>query len=247
LAWRPAGLPYRAERQVFDEEFREAIAVSYRTVYSGMDERRTTAADCKSAAQEKAVADSRKVRSAVGEMLVVTRRRLPHWQVGGVTYFLTFRLKHRSERPHRGADLQSAKERTETSPLNRDERAVVKDAILFWHRKRWLVHVLTVMPDHVHLLVSPLQQKPGAWFSISKILQSVKRHAARVINARRGTTGQSLWQVEGYDHIVRNDEDLDDTFAYILGNAVRAGLVSDPWEWDGLWYEGQDSEGLCPR
>ena len=151
--------------------------------------------------------------------LTSTKRNLPHWQYGGSTYFLTFRLH-----PRAGAHL------------NARERAEVKRALLHWHQKRWRVHVLTVMPDHTHVLASPLQSAPAEWYSLSAILHSVKRHSARQINQARGRQGR-FWQTETYDRIVRDEAEFDEKAQYILYNALKRGLVENPWEYDGFWCE----------
>ncbi len=141
--------------------------------------------------------------------------------MGGRTYFITFRLYGVPER---------------IIPLSVDERAKVKDAVLFWHAKKWRVHALTVMPNHAHLLATPSELAPGTWYSLSSILQSVKGYSARSINASRGTKGQ-LWQSESFDRIVRDATEYTEKATYILNNAVKAGLVADGWAYDGFWCD----------
>ncbi len=154
--------------------------------------------------------------------LTTKKRNLPHWQLGGSTYFLTFRL-HSGVRPSLGIG----------------ERAVVKRAILHWHREKWRVNVLTVMPDHAHVLASPLIFGPNEWYSLSGIMHSVKRHSARRINQARGRRGK-LWQAETYDRIVRDEAEFDEKAQYILHNAVKGGLTDEPWEYDGFWCESMN-------
>jgi putative transposase len=163
----------------------------------------------------------------VGEDLIIHRRRLPHWQIGGLTYFVTFHL--------RAAEARVGAPR----PLSAPERAIVRDSLLFWHRSRWTLHALTVMPDHVHLLATPLQSAPGEWHSLPQVVRGAKSYSASRINRGRGEKG-ALWQHEGYDRIVRSDREFDQKLTYLLENAHQAGLVADLWDWDGLWYEGRD-------
>jgi REP element-mobilizing transposase RayT len=178
----------------------------------------------------------RHVQPTVGEGVTVTRRRLPHWQAGGTTYFLTFRLTGAGVGPASPARLVSS-----AGFLSAQERAVVKRAILFWHKRRWTVSALTVMPNHVHVLATPLEQAPGRWFSRPKLVQSVKRHSAKQINVARRSKG-SLRQAEGFDRIVRDQAESEEKARYILHNAVKAGLVDDGWEWDGFWWEGLEGD-----
>lgn len=95
---------------------------------------------------------------------------------------------------------------------------------------------MTVMPDHVHIVATPLEVAKGAWFSLSSILHSVKRHAARTINMSRGTSG-ALWQSETFDRIIRDHVEYDKKANYILQNAVKAGLAEGGWGYDGFWCD----------
>ena len=74
------------------------------------------------------------------------------------------------------------------------------------------------MPDHAHLLlggknndsdlyrcVKNFKQRSGYWFSVSK--------------------AGVQWQKDFYDHILRNDEDVEKQVKYILGNPGRKRLV----------------------
>jgi putative transposase len=150
--------------------------------------------------------------------LHIRRCVLPHWQMGGAMYFVTFRIF-----------------KPETTPsLATEERAVVKAAILSPHGQMWNVHTLTVMPTHVHILATPLLQAPGRWYSLSMILQRVKGGSSYHMNARRRAAGP-LWQPESFDRIVRDEAEYLEEAIYILNNAVKAGLAEDGWEYDGFW------------
>ncbi len=153
----------------------------------------------------------------VPDHLIITRRDLPHWQLGNSTYFLTFRLR-------RGLP-----------PLDPAECRLTLDAILFWHSVRWRMHCATVMPDHVHVLASPLATDSG-WVSLSTILHSVKGYSARRINQRRERRGH-LWQSETFDRIVRSEAEYQQMARYVLENAVRSGLVEQGEDYDGFWTD----------
>jgi putative transposase len=158
---------------------------------------------------------------SVDTTLTIRRRSLPHWESGGATYFVTFRLQ--------GVPGSMM-------PLSTPERALVKNAILFWHPSKWQVHLLTVMTNHVHILATPSESGPGTWYPLSGILQSVKGYTAHAINASRNTKGRP-WQSESFDRIVRDAAEYDKKAAYILNNAVKAGLVADGLEYEGFWYD----------
>jgi putative transposase len=216
------GSPRRADGAAECKAPREQSAVSH----GGTDPRSVDGADQRSAPHS--------LDPSVGPELTVTRRDLPHWQVGGSTYFITFRLLGTG--PSRPADAPACP--LQPPVLSREERQVVKSDILFWHRRRWHVHVLTVMPQHVHILASPREDSAGTWHSLTALLRGIKSGAARRINRIRGRRG-SVWQPESYDRIVRSEDEFDEKAGYILGNAVKAGLVTDGWEYDGFWCEAQ--------
>ena len=58
---------------------------------------------------------------------------------------------------------------------------------------------------------------------LPEIVRALKTFSARRINALRGTRGQPFWQRSYYEHIVRNQRELD---------AIRAYIVQNPLRWD---------------
>jgi len=170
---------------------------------------------------------------AISSDLTITHRDLPHWQVGGATYFITFRLKG-----HRGGTGVSPVQSL-SSPLTAPERTIVREAILFWHERKWFVHALTVMPDHVHILATPRERSPGAWFSLAELMHSVKSFTAHRIRSLRGKGGV-FWQSERFDRVSRDQSEFDEKAKYIVGNAQRTGLVADGWEYEWFWSPSKE-------
>ena len=88
-----------------------------------------------------------------------------------------------------------------------------------------------VMPDHFHWL---LELKTGA---LGPLLQPVKSKSARAINQARGGHAQ-VWHRGFHDRVLRREEDLRSVARYIIGNPLRAGLVSRVGDyplWDAVW------------
>jgi putative transposase len=150
-----------------------------------------------------------------------SRRNLPHWQLSGSTYFVSFRLKS-------GIILE-------------DERRMVLDAIKHFHKIKYWVTAAVVMPDHVHLMLKPVAIEYGANSSLSKILQGIKGFSAWEINKSRGTKG-AIWQDESFDRIVRDHDEYLEKWQYIRNNPVKAGLCQGPEEYPFLWEPGEASE-----
>jgi REP element-mobilizing transposase RayT len=129
-----------------------------------------------------------------------SRRRLPHWELNGATYFVTFRLL-------RGA-------------LSNIERQIVLNHLIEGVGKFYSLDIAVVMPDHCHLLIRP---KPG--FDLTRVMKGIKGVSARLINQSRGSSG-AVWQDESQDRIIRDEKEGIEKARYILENPVRAGLVS---------------------
>ncbi len=131
--------------------------------------------------------------SPVTPNLRVTRRNLPHWQQGGATYFITFRVKQ--------------------GKLSAQERKIVLDACLFWHNRKWDLDAVVVLLDHVHLLARPLPCGKNRWYSLGEVLHGVKSFTAHQINRRRKRTG-SIWLDESYDRMVRDEAEFKEKLFY---------------------------------
>jgi REP element-mobilizing transposase RayT len=91
-----------------------------------------------------------------------------------------------------------------------------------------------IMPDHVHLLLSPLRDGEGWPFPLVDILQCLKSATAHRINKFLHHSGP-VWEEESFDHVLRSDESLEEKCEYIRQNPVMAGLVRRPEDYPWLW------------
>jgi len=139
----------------------------------------------------------------------VYRRHLPHYQTEHRTYFITFVTHQRWELP----------------PLARD---LVLRHIKFDHGRRIAIGIAMVMPDHVHIIGTPISH------SLPAILKGIKGASAKSINNALNRTG-AVWQNESFDHELRRDESLVQKAEYVAMNPVRKGLVATPEDWPWLW------------
>jgi REP element-mobilizing transposase RayT len=112
--------------------------------------------------------------------------------------------------------------------LMRDSRiaSIVANALTFFDGTRYDLLAWCVMPNHVHVALRPLggHDLPG-------ILHSWKSHTAKEINKLLGSRGQ-VWETEYYDHMIRDERDLQAQVDYVLANPRRAGL--EDWKWVGV-------------
>lgn len=141
----------------------------------------------------------------VNNELTITWGDLPHWQVGGSVYHVTFR--------------------TLMFDLTPPERSVVAAAILWGSPERYDFHIGVVMPDHVHMVVGPREREPGVWWDVGDLMKSIKGYSARRILQGRGISGP-LWQRERHDRLLRSEGEYRNALWYVAENPWRAGLVT---------------------
>ncbi len=104
---------------------------------------------------------------------------------------------------------------------------VVRSAMHHYDGTGYSLHAYCIMPNHVHMLVTAL---PGNR-PFCVIMKSLKGYTARKANALLNRTGQSFWQPESYDHVVRHADEFQRITTYILNNPIKAGLAKDWFDW----------------
>ena len=173
-------------------------------------------------------------------MATFHRRRLPHYYSLGHPIFVTWRLQgslpaNRTFPPPSTSGqafvaMDRLLDNARTGPLylrRPDIATVVVAAIHYRERERhYQLHSYVVMPNHVHLLMTPMTD-------VSKLLQSLKRFTAKESNRILGLTGTSFWQDESYDRLVRDHMEFQRIANYIEMNPVKCGLAREPGEF--LW------------
>jgi putative transposase len=97
------------------------------------------------------------------------------------------------------------------------------------------------MPNHVHLVITPLKNPDGVEYSLSQIMHNIKRNSGKQANILLNRTGP-FWQHESYDHFIRNEAEFIKTIEYVLLNPIKAGLVEDwtQWKWSYCKHDLQD-------
>jgi putative transposase len=101
-----------------------------------------------------------------------------------------------------------------------------------------------IMPNHTHGIIynvvgagSPRPWSPRPWFprpetpanlgrenpapTVGKIVAFFKYQTTKQFNALRNIGMQKLWQRNYYEHIIRNNDNLDKIREYIINNPLR--------------------------
>ena len=184
---------------------------------------------------------------------------LPHWQASDACYFVTFRLAG-TVPSHIKRDIKESRreilsnvdrEKRELRPdeLNlleelhfqeldaahsdqgnrflKDDRIakIVADALHHFDGIHYELLAWVIMSNHVHIVFRIL--KNG---EISRILHSWKSYTAKAANKILKRTG-AFWHSESYDHLIRNQEDLEHCIEYTWQNPEKAGLKKWQWRW----------------
>jgi len=92
-------------------------------------------------------------------------------------------------------------------------------------RAAYLLHEFVIMPNHVHILLTP-----GDECALEKALQFIKGGSSHAIHLKRGQKMQ-VWQPGFHEWTVRSNEDYENKRGYIWQNPVRGKLADCPKEW----------------
>lgn len=199
------------------------------------------------------------------------RRNLPHWRQEGATYFLTYRLADalprealerltalkQEQKPETEEEWEHLSKVVATEEehwldqgsgechlRNPEIAAVVEEKFRSFDGTRYQLGAFVIMPNHVHVLVRPLAGHP-----LDQITKGWKGVSARLINKMVSRRGQTLWQDESYDAIVRDEKHLFRIVQYIGNNPSKANLssgfvrwVCPIWEAAGYCFQTGDEE-----
>jgi REP element-mobilizing transposase RayT len=102
---------------------------------------------------------------------------------------------------------------------------IVEGALLYFDGQRHRLHAWVVMPNHVHVLVTPTEGN-----TLSAILHSWKSFTAYKANIALGRTG-AFWQEDYFDRFIRTQEHYWAAVTCIENNPVKAGLCETQERW----------------
>jgi putative transposase len=121
----------------------------------------------------------------------------------------------------------------------RDARiaGLLRDSLQYRNGRVYNLEAFCIMPNHVHLVYTPLPKGDGTYHAVSATLHSLKLYTARRANQLLERQGD-FWQHENYDHVVRDEAECVRVINYVINNPVSAGLVdrAQDWEWTFSQY-----------
>jgi REP element-mobilizing transposase RayT len=109
---------------------------------------------------------------------------------------------------------------------------LVQESLLRFDGERYRLSAWIVMPNHVHLLLTPCAE-----WSLSQIMKDMKSFTSHEANRILGRRGQ-FWMEEYFDRYIRDAKHFSNAIAYIENNPVKAGLCARPEEWpfSSAWW-----------
>lgn len=127
-------------------------------------------------------------------------------------------------------------------PTNIDLLCEILRSVKTIHPFRTLGYVFLL--DHLHLIIQPTGES-----NFSDIMHSLKMNFTREHKKRIGLSpSQSMkfWQKRFWDHVIRDDRDLENHLHYVHFNPVKHGLAKDPHDWQYSSYVEWKKRGLYP-
>jgi putative transposase len=131
------------------------------------------------------------------------------------------------------------------APIFRKEaraRLLIDVLLDYRDQGKYLLHEFVIMPDHLHLLLTP-----GADISVERAVQFIKGGYSYRL---RKVEKIQVWQESFTNHRIRDAEDYERHCSYVRLNPVRAGLVRDaaeyPFSSASLGFRMDMPQGLKP-
>lgn len=119
-------------------------------------------------------------------------------------------------------------------------RILLIDTPLFWKSWRGLEpYAWVILPDHFHCIIE------CGNMNISKIMHSFKITYSRKF--RDTFNPGKVWQDRFWDHIIRDQKDMNRHLDYIHYNPVKHGLVKDPFLYEHSSLRKFFVDGYYPR
>jgi putative transposase len=109
-------------------------------------------------------------------------------------------------------------------------------------QRKYLLHEFEIMPDHVHLLITPAEE-----ISLERAVQFIKGGFSFRVESRG-----AVWQASFTNHRIRDFEDYESHREYLWLNPVRARMVvrAEEYRWSsacGGMRLDPVPQGLRPR
>src|SRR6266481_1029582 len=105
--------------------------------------------------------------------------------------------------------------------------------------RHWHILAAILMPDHLHVVVTPRENREAKLGNFSAALKRWMREELKA---------SWKWQPGCFDRLLRSGESLHDKWLYVQENPVRAGLVQrwEDWPYRYEFNEEIGKRSACP-
>ncbi|MDD3732490.1 MAG: transposase [candidate division Zixibacteria bacterium] len=111
-------------------------------------------------------------------------------------------------------------------PLLTDHVDLLQESIENTRKKYpFIIIAWVILPDHFHMIINPLEG------NLSSLMRIIKLSFSKKIRNLMDAKGGRIWQNRYWDHIIRNEEDLNLHIDYIHYNPVKHDVVGDPFSY----------------
>ncbi len=97
------------------------------------------------------------------------------------------------------------------------------------------------LPDHWHLIIDPMSN------DVSLLMQRIKLSFSTRLRKIHHTDSGRIWQNRFWDHILRDQNDINRHIDYIHYNPVKHRYVSDAFDWSHSSLHEYFTRGLYQR
>jgi putative transposase len=106
-------------------------------------------------------------------------------------------------------------------------RVLLEQILSCRERGFYELHAFVIMPDHLHVLLTPSTDA-----TVEKAMQMIKGGSSHRIKEELGSSFP-IWHAGFHDHWIRDENEYRTRFAYIAANPVTAKLVlqAEEYEW----------------
>ena len=142
--------------------------------------------------------------------------------------------RHRKSLPHNVLQVHDRKTVVFVTVCTKDRvhwlatDLIHQELISAWQQSdRWIVGKYMIMPDHIHMFVSPIDPE----ITLNNWVRYWKRVFTLSHNCR-----EHQWQDGYWDRTLRSKESYESKWEYVRYNPARHGYVEHPDEWK---YQGE--------
>ncbi len=150
--------------------------------------------------------------------------RLTHRTAPGCTYFVTTKTW----------------ENRAIFQVEENANILIQCMLEYRDRGAYLLHEFVVMPNHLHLLLTP-----GGDTSLEKAIGLIKGGSSHEIHRQRANKIQ-IWSSGFHEATIRDPHDFEARRTYIRMNPVEAGLVARPEDWAYSSINGKIALDVTP-